>query len=310
MDFSNSPFFRFSSHVLARPGGDGRWDAVDEEGLGSRIDESDFAGALELAAAEDGTGLYAIVDPSSPARKFRADYASGKVHVEDGGRTMDVGEFAKHAVRTGSDGTPICSMRQPLHVQYEKCREAGDMAHCLDVADMADAMRKSAHVPDQVGAGMYDIVSSGIDDGLSFMELMARVTARGDRAVHEGTALGTAFPGGRWAQIRDFPQYMMAPVRALFGSYMEEIAGEYPLEKVSRLHAPPGAPVAAMLDAVAEFVEEDPPFEGGNIVPGYRTSPVARYRGEGFECIVFTDMAGTYVYAWPSPEAPQPAPGR
>lgn len=312
MDFSHRPTFAFAGHALLRMAEDGRWEGIDSDGVEVVHSDDEMARAIPVVVDGDGQGLYAIPDEvRTESRRFNVDREKGLVHIEGGARPLSFKEFAGNAVRTDKDGKPICSFLHPLHEQYSLCREAkgGDM-HCMDIADEADAIRKSENVGDQIEAGLYDAVASGLTDGMGFMDLMARVTARGGRPVHERFGLSEALPG-QWAEIREFPQYMIDGVRALFGSYMDERIGEFPLERISRLHAPPGAPVAEMLDGVAEFVAADEPFDGGNIIRGYRTSPVARYKGDGFEAIVFSDMAGTYAYAWPDRPEPEarPAPG-
>lgn len=313
MDFTHRPLFAFAEHALIRMASDGRWHGVDADGIEVSYLDAVVSRALAVAVNGDGQGLYALPDPArgGESRRFVADRGKGVVHVEGGGRPLPSAEFKKFAVRADQDGKPICSFLQPLHEQYSLCREAkGGDIHCLDIADEAEAMRTSEKVGDRVDAGLYDAVSSGLTDGMDFMELMARVTARGGKPVHERFGLDKALPG-QWAEIRQFPQYMIDGVRALFGTYMEDRIGEFPLERISRLHAPPGAPVAEMLDEVADFVSADEPFDGGNVIRGYRTSPVARYRGNGFEAIVFSDMAGTYAYAWPDRMEPEerPVPG-
>lgn len=309
MDFKHRPTFAFATHALIEMAGDGRWRGVDADGVETAYSDDEVGRAVAVATDGEGRGLYAIPDEARMGenRRFIIDRDKGVVHIEGAARALPVDEFMKCAVRTDRDGKPVCSFLHPLHEQYALCRGAkGGEAHCMDVADEAEAIRNTGKVGDMVNAGLYDAVASGLSDGMGFMDLMARVTARGGRPVHERFGLGEALPG-HWAEIREFPQYMIDGVRALFGNYMDGLIGEFPLERISRLHAPPGAPVAELLDGIADFVAADEPFDGGNVIRGYRTSPVARYRGEGFEAIVFSDMAGTYAYAWPLTAKPDEA---
>lgn len=314
MDFRNCPSFAFADHALLSMQEDGAWAGVDADGVAVTYTVAQMAGAVHIAVDGNGDGLFAVMDGvrGGETARFIVDRAKAAVHIENAPRPMPFEQFVQNAVRTDADGKAICSFIQPLHEQYSLCRERrGGEAHCMDIADQAEAMRQEASVPELVDLGLYDAVSSGISDGLTFVELMQNVTARGGKPVHERFGLEEALPG-QWAEIREFPQYMMGPIRALFGSYMDERIGEFPLERVSRMHASLGRPVAMHLEEIAELVSVDEPFEGGNVIQNYRTSPVGHYRGDGFDAIVFSDMAGTYVYAWPTPEAPKhvPAPSR
>lgn len=310
MDFRHCPSFAFADHAVLLQRQDGSWGGVDADGVPATYSDEEMAAAVTLLDYGDGKGLFAVPDATrgGETRRFKIDHAAGLVHIEGAARSMPMNQFFRHAVRVDPQGIPVCSFMQPLHEQYLLCRERpGCESHCFDIADLAEAMRKSEAVSDLIDVGLYDVVSSGLDDGMPFMEVMARVTARSGRPVHETFGLDRALPGD-WAEIREFPQYMMAPIRALFGSYMQERIGEFPLERVSRLHAPPGTPLAMRLEAIAELVSTDEPFDGGNVIRGYRTSPVAHYRGDGFDAIVFSDMAGTYAYAWPTQPGPVAGP--
>lgn len=310
MDFKHCPSFAFADHALLELQADGTWSGVDGDGIKVGFTDGQMAGALPLSVDQGGKGLYAVMDGlrGGEIRRFSPDYANGIVHVEGAGRPMAAEEFFRNAVRTDRDGKAVCSFLQPLHEQYSLCREVpGGDAHCMDIADAAEARRNSETAAEKVNVGLYDAVSSGISDGLTFMELIGKVTARSGRPVHDCFGLAETLPG-QWAEIREFPQYMMGAVRALFGSYMDERIGGFPLERVSRLHAEPGTPLAMKIEEIAELVSSDEPFDGGNVVRGYRTSPVGHYRGEGFDAIVFSDFAGTYAYAWPTPPEAVAAP--
>jgi len=310
MDFRHCPAFAFADHAVVSQQQDGSWAGVDADGVPVSYSADEMDGAVAMLDDGNGRGLFAVPDAvrAGEIRRFSIDHAAGVVHIEGAARAMPMRQFFRHAVRVDPQGKPVCSFMQPLHEQYSLCRDRqGCESHCMDVADLAENMRRSDKVADLIDAGLYDAVASGLDDGMSFMDVMARVTARGGRPVHETFGLEDVLPG-QWNEIREFPQYMMAPIRALFGTYMEERIGDFPLERISRLHAPAGTPLAMHVEAVAELVSTDEPFEGGNIIRGYRTSPVGHYRGDGFDVIVFSDMAGTYAYAWPTPPAPEAGP--
>lgn len=314
MNFKHCPSFIYADVALLSLQEDGNWAGVDADGVNVRFSEARMRASTPVATDGNGDGLYAVVDDLRAGESFRfvIDRATDLVHVENSERPIPYETFVRCAMRADDDGKPICSFLIPLHEQYSLCRERpGGDKHCMAIADEAEALRATNKVGDLINVGLYDAVSSGITDGLSFVELMQKVTAKGGRPVHEKYGLDEALPG-QWAEIRAFPQYMMGPIRALFGSYMDERIGDFPLERISRLHAPRGAPIAMYLDEVAELVSVDEPFDGGNVIRNYRTSEVAHYRGNGYDAIVFSDMAGTYAYAWPTPEAPKaaPAPGK
>lgn len=299
MNFSGQPYFRFATHALLARQEDNYWYGVDAEGVEVRFADSDIDYGVAIHVNEDGSGLYAVIDETRTdgARRFVINYETETVHIENGGRSISITDFFANAVRTDRNGRAICSFMQPLYEQYSICQEkSAETSHLLDISESASKRRASETPVHRMDANLYDMVTSGMDDNMSFVELMARISAKG-KPTYETMGLSEMVEG-EWAEIRDFPSMMIAPIRAIFGHYMNDLIGDFPFERVSRLHMPVGTDLAMLLEEHAEIVSVDVPFEGGNMIPGYKTSDVAHFRGENFEAIVFSDMMGTYAYAW------------
>jgi hypothetical protein len=259
----------------------------------------------------EGAGMWAVRDPFRPeAIRYSIDFDEKVVHIENASRPMSLDEFQKSAIRVSDKGASLCSFMQNLSDQYVSCHGVeGAELHVMDIGMTAQNLRDSELKEDKYDVGMFDIVSSDLRDGLSFMEILAKINAK-NAPTYESLGLKDLYSDhhdGRWSEIREHPQFMVEQIRALFGSFMEPLLDGFPIERVSCLQLPAGEPLAMFIEEHADLISQNAPFDGGNIMP-YRTSPVGHYRGynqekdEHFDVIVFSDFMGTYAYAWPTPE--------
>lgn len=323
MNFAGCPKFAFSELVVLRQKSDGSWEGAQVEGHEVHYSDAEMNGAICLIPEnEHGLGMWAVIDAQRhDTLRYSIDFSKKVVMVEGGTRPIPLDEFNKSAIRVTEAGKPLSSFMQTLDVQYTSCHGvSGAELHIMDIGLTAQNLRTSEEAVDKYSAGMYDIVSSDLNDGLSFLDVMAKINAK-NTPTYETLGLKKLYSDhhkGEWKEVREFSQYMIGSIRALFGNYMEEHLQGFPIERVSCLQLPAQAPLAMFIEEHADLVSEDPAFEGGNLMPDYKTSPVGHYRGyneeteEHFDVIVFSDFMATYAYAWPTPEDLKPqhnAPG-
>lgn len=295
MNFENQPKFVFSSVInVYRDDEDSTWIGFDEDGLEISLDEDEMQNALHI-----GAGLYALIDPlrKDDVRRFYLNDETGNVHIEDGGSHLSLEEFIGMSVRVDDEGRPIVPMCASLHTQYIACKEGQHTDHLHNLSAMARHIHEK--YPNNFDSSMYFLVSADIDDGLTTEMALQRMENKTPPS-YESLGL-SAVIDGPWSEIIDYPQYLHAPVRSLFGRFLGDRIGEFPIEKIARMHVAHDTPLEDILGASAELIRVDQPFDGSDIVPGYRTSEVSCFRGDNFDAIVFSDMMGKYVYAWPTP---------
>lgn len=112
-----------------------------------------------------------------------------------------------------------------------------------------------------------------------------------------------------WHEVREYPQYMIDGVRAMFRHFMADRIGDTPIEGITRIQKETGRveDICRLLDQGGfEYNGKSRPFADAARVMGrpYETSDVISYNGNGLDIIVFEDFAGSYAYGWP--EQPKP----
>lgn len=312
MNFAGCSKFAFSDLVILRQKSDGNWEGVFVEGDAVQYTDDQLQNAICLVPENsDGAGMWAVRDQfRQDAIRYSIDFDKNIVHIEDAARPMPLEEFQKSAIRVTDKGESLCSFMQSLSDQYATCHGIqGAEMHIMDIGMTAQRLRDSEEPTDKYDVGMFDIVASDLRDGLSFLDIIAKINAN-NAPTYESLGLKDLYSDhhdGRWFEIREHPKYLVEQIRALFGSFMEPLLDGFPIERVSCLQLPAGEPLAMFIEEHADLISQNAPFDGGNIMP-YRTSHVGHYRGyneekdEHFDVIVFSDFMGTYAYAWPTPE--------
>lgn len=286
--------------VLAPPAVVGPEDLLDTKQIREK--------AHAIATDDAGAGVYAMLDDTAAAVRFSVDYKADQVHFEGSETVMPLQQFLRTHARLRPNGRFICSLMEPLHEQRQKCQEAGvdGTLHLQDVGELAQWMAGTGFT-DEVG--MYDIVATDLRDDVDFLAA-ARNMVAGESLKNVSPLFGRlalqGLPPQAWIEIKDFPQYNIEQVRAVFRLFLGRYIEQAPIERVLRLEVADHAGLIAALDGVADLVSVDPPFNAGNFIRNYATSEVRHYRHEGADVIVFSDPAGAYAYAWPT-TAPAPA---
>jgi hypothetical protein len=307
--------FKFAPHctlaVLAyvQPIDGGRWQTNDDGGDVNTITDTDFNRRCQaVARADNGEGVYSIVAPTElgVTRKFVLNTEDKTVSLEGFDHDIALDEFRKIAVRTTEDGRILASFAETLTEQMNKCRESGiGDDHLMDIRMMAAMYADSEDRFELHEHHMYNLQGGDFDDGLDFMALMAKISAIGnpEGPTHQRFPLAEALEG--WKEVRELPTYMIGGVRFAFDLFMRDMLGDFPDDRVTMIVAEKGegAQFSEKLEnAGFELAGMLKPFEGRNVLPGYKTGDVAFHRARGVDVVVFTDFMGTYAYAWPTEE--------
>jgi hypothetical protein len=348
MAFEDAPPFLISAEVRAKRyaaatkvavrGRDGARDEIEVPAGHWVLRDED--GVAELPHADFEARFVAVPpDPLSFAlrgRPARALRDRGSVRIQGREAAMTEAEFAAAAVRLSADGRPLCRLSAPLAVQARQLLAAGAAAerHLADLRETMARLRAGIVADPAVGAdlAMADAVLSGrrdaMSDGMAEIHgarppegVMERVSADGtpmlelDPASVRGrlaAALGVS--PGAILDVVHVPGYGTSVFRALGRAALEPYLGGRAMEDVLSLPIPPGEPGADARRAAerwlrgAELLVEGPEVAIPEM-PDYLSSPVRHYRSDdGLDVVAFSDLFGSYIYAWrsPRPEPPRP----
>ena len=312
--FRFAPYCRLSAITMIEPGDGDSWNTTNEHGITGALDSKDFKDrCLSLNTDDRGAGLYSVVSEGEgeQPKKFLIIEEDRTVFIEGLEEPIDLDEFRTLAVRCSPEGKLICSLTENLDSQWEKCKLEDDADdHLMNIRELASLYGDSTKSGELYDHHMYNLISTEMDDGRSYMELMKMITtpSHNDGPVHERFGLDAVIGG--WIEVKEHPNYMKAQIRTAFDTFMKEMLGDYPYDKVSMTNGREIQFSEELEDNDFELIGMAPPFQGGNNLPGYETSDVAFHRGKGVDVVVFTDFMGTYAYAWPTEEGgkyePQP----
>lgn len=264
--------------------------------------------ARSLVRDEAGNGLYVVKPVEGKHQRYNVDYKTGLVEFEDGSQ-VDIETFMHQGLRTDVDGKILCAVSEPLLQQFEVLKEAGGKAtlHLHDLASLA-AIRREETLSTEIG--LYDIAASGLEDEVDIMtsyENRSGETAYSVAPTLFDDLADNGLPPQMWIECHAHPMFSSEQVRSLFRQLLGPFTQDFPVERVM-LTAGPHHKIMAAMDASADLIEIHPPFTAPNIMRGYATSDVRRYRRDGAEVVVFSDMGGAYAYAWPVQPELTPAP--
>lgn len=288
---------------------EGGWQTVNDGGDRGELSDADLhRRCVAVNAADNGEGIYSVVAASElpNVRRFVLNGHEKTVSLEGFEEDIAIDEFRKMAVRADAEGRIICSMAETLVAQMDKCREAGadrNADHLMDIRETAQSYANSEDEYELYDHHSYDLETSGLTDGLGYIDLLTKITRIGhaDGPVHERFGLEQALPG--WQEVRGLHGYMKTQIRHAFDAFMRDLLGEFPDDRVSMIARPRGVQISEALEEAGFALEGMlPPFDGGNMIPGYRTSDVGFHRANGVDVVVFTDFIGTYAYSWPTEE--------
>jgi regulator of extracellular matrix RemA (YlzA/DUF370 family) len=307
--FKNAPNCTLASLAYVMPSEGGRWQTVNDGGDVNVLEDADFNRRCQaIARADNGEGVYSIVAPTElgVARRYVLNADQKTVSLEGFEEDIDLAEFRRMAVRATPSGAILASFAQTFTDQWNKCTESGvAQDHLMDIRMMAETYIGSEDPYELHDYRMYSLQTGGMTDGLDFMALMAKINAIGhpEGPTHDRFPLKEAFDG--WQEVRSLPTYMVGGVRFAFDLFMRDMLGDFPDDRVTMVALPKGEDAQfseKLEEAGFELSGMLKPFNGRNVLPGYKTGDVAFHRARGVDIVVFSDFAATYAYAWPTEE--------
>jgi hypothetical protein len=310
----------------------GHWAVRDEDGV-SELPDADFAARFVAVPP----------DPASFAMRGRSVAASAEgSRVAVAGRAEPYAEadFVRLAVRLAPGGRPLCRLSAPFAVQARLLLEAGadGAVHLDDLRERARRLRAGIVADPALAAdlGTMDAVLSGrrdvVSDGMAEIHLarppeglreVARAGAPdGGEPLYEldpdsvrgRIAAGVGVRPDAVVDLVHSPPYRETQMRALVRICLSPYLGDRQMEEVLALPLPPGDAGREARRALQRWLDgADLLVEGPEIaiaeMPEYGTSPVRHYRfADGIDCVVFSDVFGSYLYAWRTPPQPGPRP--
>ena len=254
-------------------------------------------------------------------RKVRAVLVRGKIHAEGEFEPLDAKSFFAGVVRLDARGVSICPASAPLSVQDRALKGVDAVEHKKslktwrdklagnpmmapeEALDIARYDAQSAHVKDTVDDFMASMNAALPMDGLKMSDDGTVESIDEDsilitlaKVVHDQPLM--------IMQLRNVHGYRDETTRALGRRLLGPFVGDFPMESVHMCPAPLGTthPLEAWLSE-GDLIEE----VDGIVVPempSYVMSEIRHYRRDGVDAICVSDAMMSYVYAWPTPDAP------
>jgi hypothetical protein len=275
--------------------------------------------------AEDTKAVYRHIDridATTGAVTLGRPFEAVRVGVNLVRAGLALDEFeARMTVRCLSDGTPVTPLAAPLYIQITALRlresdeeDASVAGHIADLAALratiGDPAAKGVTPEMQAETHMYDahlnapldtvlpqrVVDAWTDDDIPAKPTIDPVI----RKIQEETRVDE----GSWQRVIDLPQHRVSQMRAMAREMLRPVLGNSAqLEDLRVL--PMGHSEVERANAMrgwikgADDIREMPPFTTQSM-PGYKTSDALLADRDGVTLLMFSDMGGTYVYAWQS----------
>ncbi len=260
-----------------------------------------------------------VKSPNEPAegRRFIIDHLNGEVWIENRDAPVALSEFIETAARVGEDGKLICPFNYGLEEQYGKCLELSEEKHLNDIDATFEHM-KTLDGQRQTAAFFHDIrkineVDTRTEDEIASIAITAR-----ENAVLPVQKLN-AETDTEWQLAVENSMFRVPQIRAIFAYLMKDRLGDFPIDQVAMAMLPNIEKAKTLLSPSFPHQEIQSPFEGGTMMPGYKTSEVLEFTDGTTTVIVFGDQASqafggeaVYAYAYNAPPKQNlelPAPG-
>lgn len=239
--------------------------------------------------------------------------------TEEGLRTLEGDEFAygmQSAVRVDEAGRMICQFSRPLEIQEKLCQEAGAADHLTEIERDFELMKRDPDGYVQGRAYTRDINKLAPDETYTDDAIRAKQDANQETLI-ERSQLGER-TDAEWGILLNNPMFRNPQVRGIFNYFMASRLKDFPIDQVGVTRFATLEESIAVLSEAFPEQKEVAPFDGGAMMPGYRTSPVHEFTDGKMTVITFSDLPGmpAYAYAYPNeltldadvtPDSPAPA---
>lgn len=263
-------------------------------------DEDEFFGEAE-------TDLWLVpLEGSDPiGYRYHIDRTNCIVTYEtsEGVKTLEGPDFLQfhfNAVRVDETGRMICQFCVPLEVQERVCKENNSNDHLDEITQEFEAMK---HDPDgyvQARAYTHDINQIAGDETYTDEIISAKQEAKQETLI-ESALLGDR-TGKEWDILLNNDMFRNPQVRSIFNFFMASRLKDFPIDQVGVVRFDSLEDSISTLSEAFHEQKEVAPFDGGALMPGYRTSPVYEFTDGKMTVITFTDLPGmpAYAYAYPN----------
>ncbi len=326
MKFDQSKRVRFAAIVYVEG------ESPEQAGQLSGIDGEGHRAQFETAAIERGDALllykyevvnesnddeldediafttpmsaYAVADETDPHDGFAydIDFEAKQVYIDRDGvvERLSLGEFKDRAWRCDENGTLLVGFayHRP-EAQYAVCREHGLVSHMEELDVLFDLMKQDGNERNQMRGFWHDLKKLP-ETGETFEQIYERVYLENRMPLHERFSLGERTYSD-WARVIDNPTFQNPTVRKAMASFLKERIGDFPVEEMAFAGFSSLEQADAVLSQAFPNRRVCVAFEGGDMMPGYKTSDVIEFDADGLTVIAFTDMSGMgYAYAYPT----------
>lgn len=270
----------------------------DEEGVAHVFGDEEIANA--------NCAAYHVAIEGDPREGFayHIDAENQIAFIDRQGVTeeMPLATFVASAYRCNEAGDLLVHFGNTLERQYEVCKTASLTAHMAELDGIFERMKTSEEYEVQM-RGFFHDVRKVPDDGISFEEIYQKVYLENRTPLHKRFEL-TDRTGGEWLRLIDSPTFRAPQVRQLLKFFLAERIGDFPVEEMSARMFSSMAEADEVLSATFKTRRVKEPFDGGSLIPGYKSSDVIEYDADGLTVIAFTDMGPqAYAYAYPTRRA-------
>jgi hypothetical protein len=292
----------------------------EEDFLDDEIDQD--AMEHEFIGEPDSDIWLVPVEGSDPiGYRYSIDRVNNILTYEtsEGLKTLEGDEFGyrmKDAVRVDETGRMICQFSKPLEVQEKLCQDAGAKDHLAEIERDFELMKSHPDGYVQGRAYVRDIKKVAPDEGYSDDVIDAK-KAENQETLIERSQLEDR-TNADWDILLNIALFRNPQVRGIFNYFMSSRLKDFPIDQVGVAKFPTLEEAIVALSEAFPEQKEIAPFEGGSIMPGYRTSAVHEFTDGKMTVISFSDLPGmhAYAYAYPNdltldadvtPDSPAPA---
>ena len=279
------------------------------EGYGDDFSDID-SDAMEHEAfgePEPDTDLWLVpVEGSDPVgHRYSIDRVNNILTYEtpEGLKTLEGDEFIyklNEAVRVDEAGRMICQFSRPLEIQEKLCQDAGAADHLAEIDLEFSLMKQNPSGYVQGRAYVRDINKLEPDETYSDEAISQKQEANQETLIERSQLAERT--DAEWDILLNNPMFRNPQVRTIFNHFMASRLKDFPIDQVgvTRFSNLEEA-IEVLSDAFAEQ-KEFAPFEGGALMPGYRTSAVQEFTDGKMTVIAFSDLPGmqAYAYAYPN----------
>ncbi len=262
------------------------------------------------------------VEGSEPlGYRYNIDHVNNILTYEtpDGVKILEGDEFRnkmQDAVRVDESGRMICQFHRPLEIQEKLCQDAGATDHLAEIDHIFGLMKQNPDGFVQGRAYTRDIKKIAPDETYTDEAISEKQETNTETLIERSQLADRT--DADWDILLNNSMFRIPQVRSMFNHFMSSRLKDFPIDQVGVTR------FSSLEDAVSVLAEAFPeqkevaPFDGGAIMPGYKTSAVHEFTDGKMTVIAFSDLPDmpAYAYAYPNeltldadvmPDSPAPA---